>query len=239
MASLLQVTSGPGHSKHGFRALCTPQKGSTCLAAWATGRAGTGRAGQEGDAACLWEPAQPAPCMPAPGLRQAHTEGDKQQCLGRCAGLRISFSGFLIGPEMGFEREDPAQVDRISCGVFLALGKCGWEGGKKDHCRPRAKSLDLQSSGPNLQSGNSKMFVLTKTVDLGAFLSSAFPLLTLPSPQQPSSTPHPSSVGRFQGGCTSAPGTAPEPVDALAAIKGSPTLRLSFRVPHRGPHLRD
>lgn len=59
--------------------------------------------------------------MPAPGVRQAHTEGDKQQSLGRCAGLRISFSGFSIGPEMGSEREAPVQVHQISCGVFLAL----------------------------------------------------------------------------------------------------------------------
>lgn len=34
-------------------------------------------------------------------------------------------------------------------------------------------------------------------------------------------------------------GTAPKPVYMLAAIKGSPTLGLSFRMPHHGPHLRD
>lgn len=34
-------------------------------------------------------------------------------------------------------------------------------------------------------------------------------------------------------------GTAPKPVDVLAAIKGSPTLGLSFRMPHHGPHLQD
>jgi len=32
-------------------------------------------------------------------------------------------------------------------------------------------------------------------------------------------------------------GTAPKPVYVLAAIKGSPTLGLSFRMPHHGPHL--
>lgn len=46
--------------------------------------------------------------MPASGMRQAHTEGDKQQCLGQHAGLRISFSGFLPGTEMGSEDKDPS-----------------------------------------------------------------------------------------------------------------------------------
>lgn len=51
--------------------------------------------------------------MPASGMRQAHTEGDKQQRLGQRAGLRISFSGFLPGTEMGSERKDPVQVFQI------------------------------------------------------------------------------------------------------------------------------
>lgn len=34
-------------------------------------------------------------------------------------------------------------------------------------------------------------------------------------------------------------GMAPQPVDVLTAIKGSPTLGLSFRVSHQAPHLQD
>lgn len=40
------------------------------------------------------------------GMSQAHTKGDKQQCLGRHAGIRISFSGFLSGIGMGHEHPD-------------------------------------------------------------------------------------------------------------------------------------
>ncbi|RLV89926.1 hypothetical protein DV515_00014622 [Chloebia gouldiae] len=39
-------------------------------------------------------------------MRQAHTNGKKQQCLGHHAGIRIYFLGFLSGIGMGHEHPD-------------------------------------------------------------------------------------------------------------------------------------
>ena len=155
-------------------------------------------------------------------MRQAHTEGDKQQCLGQHAGLRISFSGFLPGTEMGSECNNPAQVFQICYWIFLVLHKPWMRRVEERQYRPLQIENILQrpwvsiAQDPramNLQSAGKKWPIVTKSnVGLQAFLqhhpSPCRPLARQhycakpKSLEGPASAHHPGWVGRwFPGSC--------------------------------------
>lgn len=183
--------------------------------------------------------------LPAPGMRQAHTGGDKHRRLGQSARLGISFSGCSPGPETGSEHEDAAQVRRICCGVFLVPRNAAGREGRKTPGTANKKPWASVAQDPRaatLQPGAPSGLYQQKNVGLSfrqRCPPAHRPLQTLgKTAVVPGSTQGRQEVARHPPPAL-APGTAPEPVDALAAIKGSPTSGLSFATPHRGPHLRD